>query len=66
MSVVFSTIMRSHGYSRSPMVVNLIFGILNVIGNYCVLYSPFGLPVYGVPGVATVTVVSQLLGAISL
>lgn len=48
------------------MVVNLIFGILNVIGNYCVLYSPFGLPVYGVPGVATVTVVSQLLGAISL
>lgn len=66
MSVVFSTIMRSHGYSRSPMVINLIFGILNVIGNYCVLYSPFGLPVYGVPGVATVTVISQLLGAISL
>lgn len=65
-SVVFSTILRSHGFSRSPMLINLIFGVLNVIGNYCVLYSPFGLPVYGVPGVATVTVISQLLGAICM
>jgi putative MATE family efflux protein len=66
MSVVFSTILRSHGFSRSPMMINLVFGVINVIGNYCVLYSPFGLPVYGVAGVATVTVVCQLLGAICM
>jgi putative MATE family efflux protein len=66
MGVVISTILRAHGFSRSPMVVNLIFGVINVIGNYCVLYSPFGLPVYGVKGVATVTVICQLLGAITL
>ncbi|MGL1041365.1 MATE family efflux transporter [Vibrio vulnificus] len=46
--IVFTTILRSHGYSRSPMTVNLISGVLNIIGNYIALYQPFGLPVYGV------------------
>ncbi|WP_029808831.1 MATE family efflux transporter, partial [Vibrio parahaemolyticus] len=50
--IVFTTILRSHGYSRSPMVVNLISGVFNIIGNYIALYQPFGLPVYGVQGVA--------------
>ncbi len=66
MSVVFSTILRSHGNTRSPMVINLIFGVFNVIGNYMVLFEPFGLPVYGVVGVAWVTVSTQFAGAICL
>ncbi|EMI4301595.1 MATE family efflux transporter [Vibrio vulnificus] len=60
--IVFTTILRSHGYSRSPMTVNLISGVLNIIGNYIALYQPFGLPVYGVQGVAIATVASQLIG----
>ncbi|NNN45247.1 MULTISPECIES: MATE family efflux transporter [unclassified Vibrio] len=60
--IVFTTILRSHGYSRSPMTVNLISGVLNVMGNYIALYQPFGLPVYGVQGVAIATVVSQVIG----
>lgn len=60
--IVFTTILRSHGYSRSPMTVNLISGVLNVIGNYIALYQPFGLEVYGVQGVAIATVVSQIIG----
>ncbi|MEZ9893049.1 MATE family efflux transporter, partial [Vibrio lentus] len=60
--VVLTTILRSHGYSKSPMVINLIAGVINVFGNYCALYQPFGLPVYGVQGVATATVISQLIG----
>ncbi|ELP6739866.1 MATE family efflux transporter [Vibrio vulnificus] len=60
--IVFTTILRSHGYSRSPMTVNLISGVLNIIGNYIALYQPFGLPVYGVQGVAIATVASQVLG----
>ncbi|NVC64368.1 MATE family efflux transporter [Vibrio sp. 05-20-BW147] len=60
--IVFTTILRSHGYSRSPMTVNLISGVLNVIGNYIALYQPFGLPVYGVQGVAIATVASQVIG----
>ncbi|GAJ71743.1 Na+-driven multidrug efflux pump [Vibrio sp. JCM 18904] len=65
--VVFTTILRSHGYSRSPpMVVNLISGVFNIIGNYIALYQPFGLPVYGVQGVAIATVVSQVIGTLML
>ncbi|MGR5166309.1 MATE family efflux transporter [Vibrio astriarenae] len=64
--VVLTTILRSHGYSRSPMVVNLISGVLNVAGNYIALYQPFGLPIYGVQGVAVATVVSQVIGTLLL
>ncbi len=64
--IVFTTILRSYGYSRSPMVVNLVSGLLNVVGNYIALYQPFGLPVYGVQGVAIATVVSQIVGTVTL
>ncbi len=64
--IVFTTILRSHGYSQSPMVVNLISGVFNIIGNYIALYQPFGLPVYGVEGVAISTVISQVIGTIIL
>ncbi|MGF1775464.1 MATE family efflux transporter [Vibrio nomapromontoriensis] len=62
--IVLTTILRSHGYSRSPMVINLIAGVINIAGNYLALYQPFGLPVYGVSGVATATVVSQVIGTL--
>ncbi|WP_417877858.1 MATE family efflux transporter [Vibrio sp.] len=64
--IVLTTILRSHGFSRSPMVVNLLSGVLNIAGNYIALYQPFGLPVYGVEGVAVATVVSQVLGTLML
>ncbi|MEZ8283266.1 MATE family efflux transporter [Vibrio splendidus] len=64
--VVLTTILRSHGYSKSPMVINMIAGVINVFGNYCALYQPFGLPVYGVQGVATATVISQTIGLLIL
>ncbi|OIQ25680.1 MATE family efflux transporter [uncultured Vibrio sp.] len=64
--IVLATILRSHGYSRSPMIINLIAGAINVIGNYLALYQPFGLPVYGVEGVAIATVISQVIATIML
>ncbi|MBW3694262.1 MATE family efflux transporter [Vibrio sp. T187] len=64
--IVLATILRSHGYSKSPMVINMIAGFINVIGNYCALYQPFGLPVYGVQGVAIATVFSQVIGTLIL
>ncbi len=65
-SVVITTILRSYGDARTPMLVNLFSGVLNVIGNYIALYQPFGLPVYGVEGVAIATVVSQIIGMFAL
>ncbi len=66
MGIVLTTILRSNGYSRSPMVVNLISGVINIVGNYIALYQPFGLPVYGVEGVAIATVISQVIGTLIL
>ncbi|MEH0742737.1 MATE family efflux transporter [Vibrio cholerae] len=66
LGIVLTTILRSNGFSRSPMVVNLVCGVLNIIGNYIALYQPFGLPVYGVQGVAIATVVSQVLSTVIL
>lgn len=64
--IVLATILRSHGYSRSPMVINLIAGVLNLVGNYVALYQPFGLLVYGVQGVAIATVTGQIIGTLLL
>jgi putative MATE family efflux protein len=66
LGIVLTTILRSHGYSRSPMYVNLISGVINIVGNYIALYQPFGLPVYGVQGVAIATVISQVIGTLIL
>ncbi|WP_194436333.1 MATE family efflux transporter [Vibrio fluminensis] len=66
MGIVLTTILRSHGFSRAPMVINLIAGLLNIGGNYVALYQPFGLPVYGVQGVAISTVISQIIGTLML
>lgn len=62
-SIVLSTILRAYGFSRSPMMIQLAAGFVNVIGNYCALYPPFGLPQTGVIGVAVATVISQLFSA---
>lgn len=64
--IVFATILRSHGYSKAPMYINLFSGAINIVGNYMALYQPFGLPVYGVQGVAIATVISQIIGTILL
>ena len=66
LSIVLSTILRSNGYSRTPMSVNLFTGGINIVGNYCALYQPFGLPVYGVQGVAVTTVTSQVINTLIL
>lgn len=66
LGIVLTTILRSNGYSRSPMVINLISGVINIVGNYIALYQPFGLPVYGVEGVAIATVFSQVIGTLIL
>ncbi len=60
-NIVQSTILRSYGYAKDPMVTNALALALNIIGNAISLYGPFGLPVLGVTGVAISTVFSQFV-----
>ena len=60
---IFAAILRSYGYSREPMLINMGANILNVIGNYCFIFGPFGIPILAVKGVAIATVVSYMVSA---
>ncbi|SHM43372.1 MATE family efflux transporter [Gracilibacillus kekensis] len=61
-----SAILRSYGFTKDTMYVTIGMNILNVIGNYFVIFGPFGLPVLGVEGVAYVTMFSRFIGFIIL
>ncbi len=65
-NVIQSTIMRSYGYAKNPMIANMIANLVNIAGNYIALYGPFGMPVSGVAGVAAATVTSQAVACIIL
>ncbi|TXR54814.1 MATE family efflux transporter [Reinekea thalattae] len=64
LSIGFATILRAYGFSKSPMVIQLLSGLLNAVGNFIALFGPFGIPVTGVAGVAIATVASQLFSAV--
>jgi putative MATE family efflux protein len=65
LGIFLSTILRAHGYSKSPMVIQMISGVLNVIGNFIALFGFMDIPIYGVLGVAFSTVFSQFFAAIA-
>jgi len=60
------SVLRSYGYTRSPMYISFIANILNVIGNAFSLYGWFGLPVFGVVGVAVSSAFSQFAACLLL
>ncbi|MBN9655938.1 MATE family efflux transporter [Halobacillus sp. GSS1] len=66
MLMTIGALLRSYGHTKDPMYVTIGMNILNVIGNYFVIFGPFGLPVFGVEGVAYVTAVSRAFGFLVL
>ena len=54
--------LRGVGQTKLPMKYNLIANMLNVVGNYVLIYGKFGLPKMGVAGAALSTTLSQVLG----
>ncbi|WP_121640817.1 MATE family efflux transporter [Virgibacillus sp. Bac330] len=64
--MTLGAILRSYGYTKDTMNVTIGMNILNVVGNYFVIFGPFGFPVLGVEGVAYSTAISRFLGVIVL
>lgn len=56
-----SAISRNYGQTKAPMAVAIGMNIVNAIGNYIVTFRPFGIPYFGVKGIAISVVVSQVL-----
>ena len=57
-------ILRSYGYSGEVMIVSVIANLINVTGNALSLYGWFGLPVFGVAGVAWSSGISMIVSCI--
>ena len=66
LSLILSTIIRSYGHSRGPMIINVAALVISVTGNYIFIYGAFGAPVLGVKGVALSTVFSHMVACVLL
>lgn len=56
--------LRGSGNSRVPMVYNMVANVVNVIGNYCLIYGKFGFPELGVTGASIATVFGQAVACV--
>ena len=51
--------LRGIGDSRTSMVYNTVANVVNVCGNYVLIYGKFGCPALGVAGASIATVIGQ-------
>ncbi len=74
-SILFTAILRGSGDTKTPMAVNILVNVINVIGNFLLIYSPrtvslFGKEVFfwgagwGVSGAAAATSFSIVVGGL--
>ena len=54
-ALTMSAVLRSHDKAYYPMRVTLLMNVLNIIGNYALIFGKFGLPQMGVVGAAIST-----------
>lgn len=58
--------MRGTGDTKTPMIINVCINILNVIGNYILIFGKLGLPALGVTGAGLSTSLSHVIASIVL
>lgn len=61
--LVAGSVLRGAGDTRTPMLVALLVNVLNIAGNYVLIFGRFGFPKLGLRGSALATVLAQLVGA---
>lgn len=57
---VMIQILRCNGHTKVGMYISVMMNVINIIGNYCVLYGPLKHLGLGVTGVALSTVLSRV------
>ncbi len=65
-NTAIGAILRSHGNTKDVMFVTVGQNILNITGNSLVLFGFFGLPKFGVEGVACSSVFSRIVATTAL
>lgn len=62
LNMAVTAALRGSGQTRIPMVYNIVANLLNVLGNYILIYGKFGLPAMGAEGAALSTTISRFIG----
>lgn len=57
--------LRGAGETKLPMLYNIGSNLLNVLGNYVLIYGKFGFPEWGVAGAAASTTISRLIACLA-
>lgn len=63
-SIVFNSLSRSLGRIRAPLYINITANLINVVGNYLVVFHPEITHVDPVAGVAMTSVLSHFVGMV--
>ena len=66
LSLTFSASLRSAGKVTYPMVVTAIVNVVNIIGNYVLIFGRLGCPQLGVEGAAIATAASRAVATVLL
>jgi len=59
---MISAALRGAGDTRTPMKINIVINIINVIGNYFLIFGHCGFPELGLRGAALATTIARSLG----
>ncbi len=58
---VYATTLRATGETVAPMKASLIAVVVNLVGNYVLIYGKFGAPQLGAVGAAVATLISRIV-----
>ncbi|SHF07749.1 MATE family efflux transporter [Clostridium fallax] len=64
LSMTVGAILRSQGYTKITMYITIGVNILNIIGDYALIFGKLGLPSLGVTGAALSTAISKIVALI--
>ncbi len=63
-SMIMNGVLRGAGDTKTPMRVNIIANLVNVVFNYLLIFGHLGLPAMGVNGAAAATALSRMVGGL--
>ncbi|TDP94699.1 putative MATE family efflux protein [Halanaerobium saccharolyticum] len=66
LAFIVTAALRGAGETKTPMKVNILVNVLNVLGNYLFIFGNFGFPRLGVNGAALATTLARSTGGIIL
>jgi putative MATE family efflux protein len=61
LAMSFGAVLRGSGDTKTPMKINMVANVINVTGNYLLIFGHFGFPRLGVAGAALATTFSRVV-----